>query len=62
MSSFELRVKIGEIVDRYLVGYTHYSVEDHIPGSAPAVIVIEHNSLRDKDPDYESCIGEAIGD
>ena len=61
MSSFELRVKVGEIVDRNLTGYSHYSIEDHFPGFARAVIVIEHNSLLDKDPDYESCIGEAIG-
>ena len=61
-SQTEIRVKIGEIVDKNLVGYRHYSVEDHIPGFAPAMIIIEHNYLRDKDPDYESCIGEAIGE
>ena len=62
VSSFEFRIKNGEIFDRNLADYTHYSIEDDIPGFASAVIIIEHNSLCEKDLDYESCLGEAIGE
>ena len=62
VSSFELRIKNCEIFGRNLVDYTHYSIEDDIPGFASAVIIIEHNSLCGKDLDYESCLGEAIGE
>ena len=59
-SSSELRL-VRQTIEIWLVTCITLQ-KDHIPGLLSAVIVIERNYLRDKDPDYESCIGEAIGE